>query len=55
MGVWVDTDMSADDVFALHLLLRHAQVDGISLGCGVVPLPQVRAYAAGASYASPNI
>ncbi|MEO0679353.1 MAG: nucleoside hydrolase [Pseudomonadota bacterium] len=48
MGIWVDTDMSGDDVFALHLLVRHAQVDGISLGFGVVPLPQVRANAAGA-------
>ena len=51
MGVWVDTDMSADDVFALHLLLAHAQVDGISLGFGVVPLPLGRRNAAGATAA----
>ncbi|MEM6441730.1 MAG: nucleoside hydrolase [Pseudomonadota bacterium] len=51
MGFWVDTDMSADDVFALHLLTAHAEVDGVSLGFGVVPLPQVRRNASGAAEA----
>ncbi|MEM6744217.1 MAG: nucleoside hydrolase [Pseudomonadota bacterium] len=51
MSFWVDTDMSADDVFALHLLTAHAEVDGVSLGFGVVPLPQVRRNASGAAEA----
>lgn len=48
MQVWVDTDMSADDLFALHLVLREADLAGVSLSFGVVPLPRVRRNAAGA-------
>ncbi|WP_226780624.1 nucleoside hydrolase [Oceaniglobus trochenteri] len=48
MGIWIDTDMGVDDLFAVLLALRHATVDGISLTFGNAPLPQVAANAAGA-------
>ncbi|MDF2234134.1 nucleoside hydrolase [Albimonas sp. CAU 1670] len=52
MGLWIDTDMSVDDVFAI-LLLQTAgeEIDGISLGFGVTPLTQVARNAAGAAQA----
>ncbi|SDX47930.1 purine nucleosidase [Albimonas donghaensis] len=50
MGVWIDTDMSADDLFALRLLVTQGtEIDGVSLGFGVVPLPRVRANASAAA------
>lgn len=49
MSVWVDTDMSVDDVFALLLLQAAGEtVDGVSLSFGVTPLAQVRRNAAAA-------
>jgi inosine-uridine nucleoside N-ribohydrolase len=48
MGVWVDTDMGVDDLLAVLLVLRHAQVDGMSLSFGNAPLDQVCRNAAGA-------
>lgn len=48
MGVWIDTDMSVDDVFAILLIARMEEIDGVSLGFGVTPLSQVRRNAAGA-------
>ncbi|MEC9431769.1 MAG: nucleoside hydrolase [Pseudomonadota bacterium] len=48
-SVWVDTDMSVDDIFALRLLEAEGiAVDGISLCFGVTPLRQVRRNAAAA-------
>lgn len=49
--LWVDTDMSGDDILALLALLRHRPVAGLSLCHGVVPLAQVRRNAAGAALA----
>lgn len=52
MGVWIDTDMSADDLFAIRLLTAAGTgIDGISLGFGVAPLPQVKANASAAAAA----
>ena len=52
MSVWVDTDMSVDDVFALLLLeAAGVTVAGLSLGFGVAPLPRARRNAAGAAAA----
>ncbi|MEM9049338.1 MAG: nucleoside hydrolase [Pseudomonadota bacterium] len=51
MGVWVDTDMSTDDIFAICLLADSRQIDGISLTHGVTWLDQVRRNAAGAAAA----
>ena len=49
MSVWVDTDMSVDDVFALLLLEAAGEtIDGVSLSFGVAPLRQVRRNAASA-------
>jgi purine nucleosidase len=50
-AIWVDTDMSGDDIFALLALLRHRPVAGISLSHGVAPLPRTRLNAAGAAAA----
>ena len=49
MGVWIDTDMSVDDVFAILLLRGRVEIDGLSLGFGVAPLPRARRNAAGAA------
>lgn len=48
-GIWVDTDLGFDDLWAL-LLLRHlnCRIAGISLTAGNAPLPQVAANAAAA-------
>ncbi|RYH11304.1 nucleoside hydrolase [Tropicimonas sp. IMCC6043] len=51
MGIWVDTDMGGDDLFAILLAERERKVDGISLSFGNAPLAQVRANAAGAATA----
>ncbi|SFH66612.1 nucleoside hydrolase [Albimonas pacifica] len=51
MGVWIDTDMSVDDVFAILLLQGRVEIDGLSLGFGVAPLPRARLNAAGAASA----
>ncbi len=51
MGIWIDTDMGGDDIFAILLAARARQVDGVSLSFGNAPLPQVRANAAGAAEA----
>ncbi|MEM9198775.1 MAG: nucleoside hydrolase [Pseudomonadota bacterium] len=51
MGIWVDTDMSTDDIFAICVLAAHAPIDGISLTHGVTGLAQVRRNAAGAAAA----
>ncbi|MDV7143468.1 nucleoside hydrolase [Tropicimonas sp. TH_r6] len=51
MGIWIDTDMGADDIFAILLAARNRPIDGISLSFGNAPLPQVRANAAGAAEA----
>ncbi|NDR58473.1 nucleoside hydrolase [Aliiruegeria sabulilitoris] len=51
MGIWIDTDMGGDDLFAILLAMRAKVVDGISLSFGNAPLPQVRANAAGAAQA----
>lgn len=48
MGVWIDTDMGVDDLFAVLMVLRHRAVDGISLGFGNAVLERVAANAAGA-------
>ena len=48
MEVWADTDMGADDLFALHLLAREARIEGVSLCFGVSTLGQVRRNASGA-------
>ena len=48
MGVWIDTDMGVDDLFAVLLVLQHRQVDGISLSFGNAPRAQVCRNAAGA-------
>jgi len=48
MGVWIDTDMGVDDLFAALLVLQHFSVDGMSLSFGNAPLDQVIKNAAGA-------
>ena len=48
MEVWVDTDMGADDVFALLLLAREVRIAGVSLCFGVSTLNQARRNASGA-------
>jgi len=48
MGVWIDTDMGVDDLFAVLLVLQHREVDGLSLSFGNAPLPHVIANAASA-------
>jgi len=48
MGVWIDTDMGVDDLFAILMTTRHARIDGISLSFGNAPLEQVKRNAAGA-------
>jgi purine nucleosidase len=49
MGIWIDTDMGVDDLFAVLLVVQHRQVDGLSLSFGNAPLPHVSANAASAS------
>ncbi len=48
MEVWADTDMSADDLFALLLLAQEARIAGVSLCFGVSSLAQARRNASGA-------
>jgi len=48
MGVWIDTDMGVDDLFAVLLVLQHRKVDGLSLSFGNAPLDQVVKNIAGA-------
>lgn len=48
MGVWVDTDMGVDDLFAVLLVLKHRKIAGISLSFGNAPLGQVIKNTAGA-------
>lgn len=40
-GVWIDTDMGSDDVFAIVATLAHRKVDAMSLVSGNTPLAQV--------------
>ena len=47
--VWIDTDMGADDLFAILLLARHRPIAGLSLTFGCARHPQVLANAAGAA------
>lgn len=49
MGVWIDTDMGVDDLFAVLLTLQHLAVDGLSLSFGNATLDQVARNAAGAA------
>ncbi|MFD0982755.1 nucleoside hydrolase [Tropicimonas aquimaris] len=51
MGIWIDTDMGGDDIFAILLAEQARQIDGMSLSFGNAPLPQVRRNAAGAARA----
>lgn len=51
MGIWIDTDMGGDDIFAILLAARTREIDGVSLSFGNAPLAQVRANAAGAAQA----
>ncbi|MBV1867495.1 MAG: nucleoside hydrolase [Marinosulfonomonas sp.] len=48
MGIWIDSDMGADDLFAILLVMQHRQVDGISLSFGNATLAQVEQNAVGA-------
>lgn len=48
-GLWIDTDMGVDDLFAVLLVLQHRDVDGMSLSFGNAPLDQVARNAAGAA------
>lgn len=48
MGVWVDTDMGVDDLFAVLALARLRRIDGLSLSFGNAPLAQVVANTGGA-------
>ncbi len=41
MGVWIDTDMGVDDLFAVLLTMQHTKVDGMSLSFGNAPLNHV--------------
>ncbi len=50
-ALWVDSDMSGDDVFALLALSRALPVAGLSLCHGVASLDQVRRNAVGAAAA----
>ena len=49
MGVWIDTDMGGDDIFALLMVAHERAIDGVSLTFGVAGLDQVRRNAAGAA------
>lgn len=51
MTVWIDTDMGADDLFAILTVARHRRVAGLSLSFGCAELPQVERNAAGAAQA----
>jgi len=48
MGLWIDTDMGVDDLFAVLLAHKHTTIDGLSLSFGNAPLPQVASNAAAA-------
>lgn len=49
MQVWIDTDMGADDLFAILIAVQHAEVAGLSLSFGCTTLPQAARNAAGAA------
>ncbi len=51
MGVWIDTDMGVDDIFAILLATQVRAIDGMSLCFGNAPLDQVGRNAAGAARA----
>ncbi len=51
MAIWVDTDMGADDLFAVLMVMREAEVAGMSLCFGVARMEQARKNASGASAA----
>lgn len=51
MEIWVDTDMGADDLFALCLVVQEARIAGASLSFGVSTLDQARRNACGAQAA----
>lgn len=49
MGIWVDTDLGFDDLWALLMLRRYGvTVDGVSLTAGNTPMERVLRNAAGA-------
>ncbi|MEM7693014.1 MAG: nucleoside hydrolase [Pseudomonadota bacterium] len=41
MGVWIDTDLGADDLFAILMAARHGAIDGMSLSFGCTRLSEV--------------
>jgi purine nucleosidase len=49
MGVWIDTDMGVDDLFAVLLMLAKTKVDGMSLTFGNADLEQITRNAADAT------
>jgi purine nucleosidase len=52
MGIWIDTDMGFDDIWAIQMVLHAGlPIDGVSLVFGNTPLAQVEANAAGAARA----
>lgn len=48
MGVWIDTDMGVDDLFAIMAVAQHREIAALSLSFGNAPLPRVVRNAAGA-------
>lgn len=51
MGLWIDSDMGADDLFAILMVARARQIDGISVSFGCAELDEVRHTAARAALA----
>ncbi|MEL6680913.1 MAG: nucleoside hydrolase, partial [Pseudomonadota bacterium] len=51
MAIWIDTDMGADDLFAIEMVRRSRAVAGLSLTFGCATLDQVARNAAGAAVA----
>ncbi|MCR8550989.1 nucleoside hydrolase [Salipiger sp. P9] len=51
MGIWIDTDMGVDDLFAVLMLDRTLPIDGMSLVFGCAELATVRANALDAAVA----
>ena len=50
-GLWIDSDMGADDIFAIEMVRRSYAIDGVSLIFGVANLDQVKRNASGAAAA----
>ena len=50
-GIWIDSDMGADDIFAIEMVRRRRSIEGVSLSFGVAGLKQVCRNAAGAASA----